>query len=57
MESGYLAAESFLAGAKWATKKGRLGARGPTLVDPDGLGMVYLEGFRCQGCKALFLHY
>ena len=57
MAAGFLAAESYMQGVKWATKKGRIGARGPELVKPDGLGMIYLAGFRCEGCKLLSLRY
>ena len=57
MEAGYAAAESFISGVKWAARKGRLGARGPTLVKPDRLGMVYLRGSRCTGCRLLLLRY
>ena len=57
MESGYAAAESFVGGIKWAARKGRLGAQGPTLAKPDRLGMVYLAGSRCTDCRLLLLRY
>lgn len=57
MEHGFLAAESYIGGAKWAVKKSKLGAGGKALVKPDVLGNVYLEGFRCPDCKYLSLHY
>ena len=57
MEHGFLAAESFIGGVKWTTKKSRLGASGPALRKPDVLGNVYLEGFHCSACKYLSLHY
>lgn len=57
MAAGFLAAESYMQGVKWAAKKGRLGARGPEIVKPDRLGMVYLEGFRCETCRLLSLRY
>ena len=57
MEHGFLAAESFVGGVKWTAKRSKLGASGPTLVKPDALGNVYLEGFHCPRCKLLSLHY
>ncbi len=57
MERGFLAAESFIGGAKWTTKKTKLGVGGEALVKPDGLGNVYLEGFHCPSCKLLSLRY
>ncbi len=57
MEPGYAAAESFVNGVKWATRKGRLGARGPILAKPDRLGTVYLRGSRCTDCRLLLLRY
>ncbi len=57
MEHGFLGAESFIGGAKWYTRKSRLGTGGEALMKPDGLGMVYFEGERCQGCKLLLLRY
>lgn len=57
MVYGFLQAESFIGGAKWTTKKSKLGAGGRALVKPDAFGNVYLEGFHCSSCKVLTLHY
>jgi hypothetical protein len=57
MEAGFLGAESLTSGAKWFREKKKLGTGGSPLAKPDGLGMVYLPGFRCQGCKLLLLNY
>ncbi len=57
MKQGYLGSESFIGGAKWYTRKGKLGLGGEDLVKPGGLGMVYIEGERCQGCRLLLLRY
>lgn len=57
MEEGYLGSESFIGGAKWDTKKSRLGIGGEELVKPGGLGMVYFQGNRCRGCRLLLLCY
>lgn len=57
MDHGFLVAESYIGGAKWMTRRTRLGAGGKALVNPDGFGNVYLEGFRCSGCRYLSLHY
>ena len=57
MAHGFLRAESYIGGAKWTPKRTRLGSGGEALVHPDGLGNVYLEGFRCPGCRFLALHY
>ncbi len=57
MEHGFFGSESLIGGAKWYTKKSRLGTGGEALVKPGGLGMVYVEGERCQGCKLLLLRY
>jgi hypothetical protein len=57
MASGHLVAESLLGGAKWTAKKTRLAAGGESLVSPDSWGNVYLDGFRCPGCRTLVLRY
>jgi hypothetical protein len=57
MEAGFLGAGSLTSGAKWFREKKKLGTGGSPLAKPDGLGMVYLPGFRCQGCKLLLLNY
>ncbi len=57
METGFLGSESLIGGAKWYKKKSRLGTGGEPLVKPGGLGMVYVEGERCQGCRLLLLRY
>jgi len=57
MAHGFLRAESYIGGAKWTAKKTRLGSPGDRLVNPDGFGFVYLEGYRCPGCRFLALHY
>ncbi len=57
METGFLGSESLIGGAKWYKKKSKLGMGGEPLVRPGGLGMVYVEGERCQGCRLLLLRY
>ncbi len=57
MEEGYLGSESLIGGAKWDTKKSKLGIGGEKLAKPGSLGMVYFEGSRCKNCRLLLLHY
>jgi hypothetical protein len=57
MARGFLQPESFIGGAKWASRKTRLGAGGRALVRPDAFGNVFLEGFHCSACRILALHY
>ncbi len=57
MAHGFLRTESYIGGAKWTARRTRLGAKGEGLVKPDALGYVYLEGYRCPGCRFLALHY
>jgi hypothetical protein len=57
MAHGYLRTESYIGGAKWTLRRTRLGAPGVPLVQPDGFGFVYIEGFRCPDCRYLGLHY
>ncbi len=57
MEHGYLGSESFVGGARWYTKKSTLGMGGEDLAKSGGLGMVYIEGERCPGCRLLLLRY
>lgn len=57
MEHGFLRAESFIGGAKWAVKRTLLGAGGEPIAGTDSGGNVYIEGFRCRGCRYLSLHY
>lgn len=49
--------ESLIGGAKWFTQKSKLGTRGEPLAEPGRLGMVYIQGERCLGCKLLLLRY
>jgi len=57
MESGFLVAESLVGGAKWVQKKTKLSIGGEKIVPTDGLGNVYIAGFRCTGCRQLSLRY
>ena len=57
MEKGLLAAESFVGGAKWVKERTRLALGGESLAPPDRWGNVYLDGFRCTGCRILALSY
>ena len=57
MNSGFLAAESLMGGAKWMARKTRLAVGGDALVSPDAWGNVYIGGFRCSACRTLVLSY
>ena len=57
MEKGLLAAESFVGGVKWVKERTRLALGGESLAPPDRWGNVYLDGFRCTGCRILALSY
>ena len=51
MAKGYLVAEAFGDGAKWRTGKSRLARGGEILGNPDGCGDVYMDAYRCTGCR------
>ena len=55
-EEGFLVAESYVGGARWAPRRTKLGG-GELLVKPDRLGNVYLKGARCVACRTLVLQY
>jgi hypothetical protein len=57
MEPGFLVAESFMGGAKWMRQRTRLAIGGGSVGRPDGLGNVYIQGFRCAACRHLSLDY
>ena len=57
MAKGFLVAESFVEGSKWMTEKTRLARGGEVLFKPDGWGNVYMDAYRCHGCRRVFLHY
>lgn len=57
MAKGYLVAESFVEGAKWMTEKTRLARGGEVIFRPDGWGNVYMDAYRCLGCRRVFLQY
>lgn len=57
MQKGFLVAESYLGGAKWAARRTRLAASGERLVNPDAWGNVYIAGLRCARCRYLALRY
>jgi len=54
---GFLVAESFVEGAKWMTEKTRLARGGEVIFKPDGWGNVYMDAYRCHGCRRVFLQY
>ena len=57
MAKGYLVAESFVEGAKWMTEKTRLARGGAVIFKPDGWGNVYMDAYRCNGCRRVFLQH
>ena len=57
MAKGFLVAESFVEGAKWMTEKTRLARGGEVLFKPDGWGNVFIDAYRCTGCRRVFLQY
>ncbi len=57
MAKGYLVAESFVEGAKWMTEKTRLARGGEVIVKPDGWGNVYMDAYRCPGCRRVIVQY
>ncbi|MFQ5951542.1 MAG: PF20097 family protein [Candidatus Geothermarchaeales archaeon] len=57
MDDGYLGSESLIGGSKWFKRKSRLATGGDPIASPDGLGMVYLEGSRCQSCRLIVITY
>ena len=57
MVKGYLVAEAFVDGAKWMTEKSRLARGGEILIKPDGWGNVYMDAYRCTGCRRVIVQY
>ncbi len=57
LTKGYLVAESFVEGAKWMVNKTKLAVGGEVIFKPDGWGNVYMDAYRCNGCRRLFLQY
>ncbi len=57
MVKGFLVAESFVEGAKWMTERSRLARGGEVLVKPDGWGNVYMDAYRCTGCRRIIVQY
>ncbi len=57
MAKGFLVAESFVEGAKWMTEKTRLARGGEVIVKPDGWGNVYMDAYRCHGCRRVIVQY
>lgn len=57
MAKGFLVAESFVEGAKWMTEKTRLARGGEVIVKPDGWGNVYMDAYRCLGCRRVIVQY
>lgn len=57
MTKGFLVAESFVEGAKWMSEKTRLARGGEVIFKPDGWGNVYMDAYRCNGCRRVVLQY
>jgi hypothetical protein len=57
MLKGYLVAESFVEGAKWMVERSRLARGGEVLIKPDGWGNVYMDAYRCMGCRRVLVRY
>jgi hypothetical protein len=57
MEPGFLVAESLMGGAKWVRRRTMLAIGGESVAKPDGLGNVYIQGFRCAAYRHLSLYY
>lgn len=57
MQKGYLRAESLVGGAKWHRERNALASGGEKIMGTDLGGNVWLEGFRCDKCRTLVLHY
>ena len=56
MEPGMMRADSFFGGAKWiGTTHSRVNKH--TIANPDWLGYVKMQGFRCATCRQLVLKY
>jgi len=57
MESGSVAAESLVGGAKWHKARSTLALGGEKIGDYTTGGMVWFDGYRCVKCRILLMRY
>jgi len=57
MAPGFLGTERIFSDVSWFKEKTMFGTGGESLDIKDKMGMIYIEGYRCAGCKTLQLKY
>ncbi len=55
--SGTLGFVTYLGGPRWYRKRTTLALGGQNVVPKPLGGMVWIDGFRCEKCRLLLLHY
>jgi Domain of unknown function (DUF6487) len=57
MTAGSLGTMSYVAGVTWHKSRSALALGGEKIAGSSLGGMVWMDGFRCPGCRLLLLQY